>query len=94
MNLSSNYSEFDHSLHAQPSTVESAQSNRSASPSRIGRMSYQNGPPPPTPSSEIIHCITTFIDTLDSVPPTLTRSLSDLKELDAVLSGQSCSCAD
>ncbi|GAA6005749.1 uncharacterized protein JCM10292_004620 [Rhodotorula paludigena] len=40
----------------------------------------------PTPSSEIIHLVTTFADALDSLPPSLTRSLSDLKELDAVLS--------
>ncbi|KAM0789715.1 hypothetical protein ACM66B_006573 [Microbotryomycetes sp. NB124-2] len=41
----------------------------------------------PTPASEIIHLVTAFTDDVDSVPPTLTRSLSDLKELDAVLSG-------
>ncbi|GAA5822501.1 hypothetical protein JCM3770_002438 [Rhodotorula araucariae] len=41
--------------------------------------------PTPTPSSEIIHLVTTFTDALDALPPTLTRSLSDLKELDAVL---------
>ncbi|KAM0756065.1 hypothetical protein T439DRAFT_19763 [Meredithblackwellia eburnea MCA 4105] len=41
----------------------------------------------PTPSSEIIHLVSTFADTLDALPPSLTRSLSDLKELDAVLSG-------
>lgn len=28
-----------------------------------------------------------YADTLDALPPTLTRSLSDIKELDAVLSG-------
>ncbi|GAA5983947.1 hypothetical protein JCM11641_001403 [Rhodosporidiobolus odoratus] len=39
----------------------------------------------PTPSSEIIHLVSTFTDALDSLPPSLTRSLSDLKELDAVL---------
>jgi len=44
--------------------------------------------PSPTPSSEIIHLVSTFADTLDSLPPSLTRSLSDLKELDAVLSGE------
>ena len=44
--------------------------------------------PSPTPSSEIIHLVSTFADTLDSLPPSLTRSLSDLKELDAVLSGK------
>lgn len=44
--------------------------------------------PTPTPSSEIIHLVSTFADTLDSLPPSLTRSLSDLKELDAVLSGE------
>ncbi|GAA5972527.1 hypothetical protein JCM21900_003234 [Sporobolomyces salmonicolor] len=43
--------------------------------------------PSPTPSSEIIHLVSTFADTLDALPPSLTRSLSDLKELDAVLSG-------
>lgn len=42
---------------------------------------------PPTASSEIVHLVTVFADTLDALPPTLTRSLSDLKELDAVLSG-------
>ncbi|SGY85263.1 BQ5605_C009g05748 [Microbotryum silenes-dioicae] len=42
-----------------------------------------------TPSSEIIHLVHTFSDTLDALPPALTRSVSDLKELDAVLSGQS-----
>jgi hypothetical protein len=42
---------------------------------------------PPTPASEIVHLVTTFTDTLDALPPSLTRSLSDLKELDAVLSG-------
>lgn len=47
----------------------------------------------PTPSSEIIHLVTTFVDTLDSLPPSLTRSLSDLKELDAVLSGKYFSCS-
>ncbi|CDR46495.1 hypothetical protein NBRC10512_001630 [Rhodotorula toruloides] len=41
----------------------------------------------PTPSSEIIHLTTTYVDALESLPPALTRSLSDLKELDAVLSG-------
>ncbi|SCV74592.1 BQ2448_7621 [Microbotryum intermedium] len=40
-----------------------------------------------TPSSEIIHLVHTFSDTLDALPPALTRSISDLKELDAVLSG-------
>ncbi|GAA6034691.1 hypothetical protein JCM8097_001124 [Rhodosporidiobolus ruineniae] len=39
----------------------------------------------PTPSSEIIHTVSAFTDALDSLPPALTRSLSDLKELDAVL---------
>ncbi|GAA5913881.1 hypothetical protein JCM6882_004386 [Rhodosporidiobolus microsporus] len=39
----------------------------------------------PTPSSEIIHLVSAFTDALDSLPPSLTRSLSDLKELDAVL---------
>lgn len=48
-------------------------------------MSY---PAAPTPSSEIIHLVGTFTDTLDALPPSLTRSLSDLKELDAVLSGE------
>ena len=43
----------------------------------------------PTPSSEIIHLVGSFTDTLDALPPSLTRSLSDLKELDAVLSGSS-----
>lgn len=42
----------------------------------------------PTPSSEIIHLVTTFADALDSLPPSLTRSLSDLKELDAVLNSE------
>lgn len=42
----------------------------------------------PTPSSEIIHIVSTFTDALDSLPPSLTRSLSDLKELDAVLNSQ------
>ncbi|GAA6064416.1 hypothetical protein JCM10212_002843 [Sporobolomyces blumeae] len=50
--------------------------------------------PSPTPSSEIIHLVSTFADTLDSLPPTLTRSLSDLKELDAVLSGSLQSITD
>jgi len=45
----------------------------------------------PTPSSEIIHLVTTFADSLDSLPPSLTRSLSDLKELDAVLNSASAS---
>lgn len=44
--------------------------------------------PNPTPSSEIIHLVSTFADTIDALPPSLTRSLSDLKELDAVLSGE------
>ncbi|KAL8293781.1 hypothetical protein RQP46_000482 [Phenoliferia psychrophenolica] len=42
---------------------------------------------PPTPSSELLTCISSFTDVLDSLPPELTRSLSDLRELDAVLSG-------
>ncbi|GAA6018941.1 hypothetical protein JCM11491_005687 [Sporobolomyces phaffii] len=50
--------------------------------------------PSPTPSSEIIHLVSTFADTLDSLPPSLTRSLSDLKELDAVLSGSLQSITD
>ncbi|GAA5980942.1 hypothetical protein JCM5350_004773 [Sporobolomyces pararoseus] len=50
--------------------------------------------PTPTPSSEIIHLVSTFADTLDSLPPSLTRSLSDLKELDAVLSGSLQSITD
>lgn len=39
----------------------------------------------PTPSSEIIHLVSTYVDAVDSLPPSLARSLSDLKELDAVL---------
>ncbi|TNY22024.1 hypothetical protein DMC30DRAFT_172416, partial [Rhodotorula diobovata] len=48
----------------------------------------------PTPSSEIIHLVTTFADALDSLPPSLTRSLSDLKELDAVLNSSLQSITD
>ncbi|GAA5909004.1 hypothetical protein JCM8208_007140 [Rhodotorula glutinis] len=48
----------------------------------------------PTPSSEIIHLVTTFADSLDSLPPSLTRSLSDLKELDAVLNSSLQSITD
>lgn len=40
------------------------------------------------PSSEIINLVTAFGDSLDALPPNLTRSLSDLRELDAVLSGE------
>lgn len=36
--------------------------------------------------AESVHLIQGFADTLDAIPPSLTRSLSDLKELDAVLS--------
>ncbi|GAA6013434.1 hypothetical protein JCM10207_008843 [Rhodosporidiobolus poonsookiae] len=48
----------------------------------------------PTPSSEIIHLVSAFTDALDSLPPSLTRSLSDLKELDAVLNGSLQSITD
>ncbi|GAA5955787.1 hypothetical protein JCM10213_001745 [Rhodosporidiobolus nylandii] len=48
----------------------------------------------PTPSSEIIHLVSTFTDALDSLPPSLTRSLSDLKELDAVLNSSLQSITD
>ncbi|GAA5863469.1 hypothetical protein JCM8547_007253 [Rhodosporidiobolus lusitaniae] len=48
----------------------------------------------PTPSSEIIHLTTAFTDALDSLPPSLTRSLSDLKELDAVLNSSLQSITD
>ncbi|OAV89716.1 hypothetical protein PTTG_03246 [Puccinia triticina 1-1 BBBD Race 1] len=36
--------------------------------------------------AESVHLVQGFADTLDAIPPSLTRSLSDLKELDAVLS--------
>ncbi|MBW0486362.1 hypothetical protein O181_026077 [Austropuccinia psidii MF-1] len=36
--------------------------------------------------SQSVHLAEGFIDTLEAIPPSLTRSLSDLKELDAVLS--------
>jgi hypothetical protein len=35
--------------------------------------------------AEAVHLVESFADTLDAIPPSLTRSLSDLKELDAVL---------
>ncbi|EHS64625.1 uncharacterized protein PGTG_22441 [Puccinia graminis f. sp. tritici CRL 75-36-700-3] len=35
--------------------------------------------------AESVHLVESFADTLDAIPPSLTRSLSDLKELDAVL---------
>ncbi|EGG01486.1 uncharacterized protein MELLADRAFT_79007 [Melampsora larici-populina 98AG31] len=35
--------------------------------------------------AQAVHLVEGFADTLDSIPPSLTRSLSDLKELDAVL---------
>ena len=36
-------------------------------------------------SSQIVHLVHASVDTLDSVAPNLTRSISDLRELDAVL---------
>ncbi|KNE99707.1 hypothetical protein PSTG_06998 [Puccinia striiformis f. sp. tritici PST-78] len=35
--------------------------------------------------AESVHLVQGFADTLDAIPPSLTRSISDLKELDAVL---------
>ncbi|KAG0143099.1 hypothetical protein CROQUDRAFT_661669 [Cronartium quercuum f. sp. fusiforme G11] len=35
--------------------------------------------------AQAVHLVEGFADTLDAIPPSLTRSLSDLKELDAVL---------
>ena len=38
-----------------------------------------------SPSSQIIHLVNASVDTFDALPPNLTRSISDLRELDAVL---------
>lgn len=38
-----------------------------------------------SPNSQIIHLVNASVDTLDALPPNLTRSISDLRELDAVL---------
>lgn len=44
--------------------------------------------PPPPPGEEVAHLVLLSADTIESLPASLTRSLSDLKELDAVLSSQ------
>lgn len=38
-----------------------------------------------SPSSQLIHLVNASVETFDGLPPNLTRSISDLRELDAVL---------
>jgi hypothetical protein len=47
--------------------------------------------PDPCAAAEVAHLALLACDTVESLPPSLTRCLSDLKELDAVLSGVSSS---
>ncbi|KAK9893743.1 hypothetical protein P389DRAFT_107854 [Cystobasidium minutum MCA 4210] len=65
----------------------------------LAMQTHHMGPPPIPPpgmaaqsqeaqsAAEFTHLCTTFGDCIEALPPTLTRSISDLRELDAVLSG-------
>jgi hypothetical protein len=44
--------------------------------------------PDPFTAAEVAHLGLLVCDTIESLPPSMTRCLSDLKELDAVLSGE------